>query len=483
MAFDFQADGVSRAHRKGAGMADQGLAELFAQVAAYAAERRAGDAERGHAPDASFPEQVERFRIGLNEDGQPAEDVIRELIALAEPGLAAMTGPRFFGWVIGGSNPVGVAADWLTSVWGQNTANHLATPSASAVEEACRIALLELFDLPRDASIGFSTGATMASFTCLAAGRGEVLRRAGWDIEAQGVFGAPPVTVVLGEEAHSTIFAGLKYLGFGERNIVRVAVDRNGGMIAGAFEEAMANVSGPLMAIAQAGHINSGAFDPFAEIVRAARTRNAWLHVDGAFGLWARATQTHRHLVDGLELADSWSVDGHKWLQTPYDCAYAIVKDRAAHQRAMRIPASYLPSSGDDARNPSDYVPELSRRGRGFATWAMIRRLGRRGIAEMVTRHCGQARRFAQKLAEAPGVAVMNDVVLNQVAVHFGSDAQTKAVIARVQADGVCFVGGAEWRGKQVMRISVINENTTDVDVDRSVTSMLAAWDAVRRAN
>ena len=464
-------------------MTDDTNAQVFADIARYAAARRAGDATRGHAPEAHYAEQVERFRIALKDEGRPGDEVIRELIALAEPGLAAMTGPRFFGWVIGGSNPVGVAADWLTAIWGQNTANHLATPSASAAEEACRQALLELFDLPREASIGFSTGATMASFTCLAAARGEVLRRVGWDIEAQGVFGAPPVTIVLGEEAHSTIFAGLKYLGFGERNIVRVAVDRNGAMIAGAFAEAMERVSGPVIAIAQAGHINSGAFDPFGELARVVKAKGAWLHIDGAFGLWARATPTHRHLGEGLELADSWSVDGHKWLQTPYDCAYAIVKDREAHARSMQISASYLPSSSDDARNPSDFVPELSRRARGFATWAMIRRLGRRGIAEMVSRHCAQARLFAQKLAEAPGVAVMNDVVLNQVAVHFGSDAQTKAVIARVQADGVCFVGGAEWRGKQVMRISVINENTTEDDVERSVESMLAAWDAVRRAN
>ena len=460
-------------------MSDHPDFRLFADIARYAAERRAGDAERGHAPEASYAEQVERFRIVLKDEGQAGDAVIRELIALAEPGLAAMTGPRFFGWVIGGSNPVGAAADWLTSIWGQNTANHVASPSASAAEEASRLALLELFDLPREASIGFSTGATMASFTCLAAARGEVLRRVGWDIEAEGMFSAPRVTVVLGEEAHSTIFAGLKYLGFGDRNIVRVAVDRNGAMIAGAFAEVMERVAGPVIAVAQAGHINTGAFDPFGPMARVVEAKGAWLHIDGAFGLWARTTPTHRHLGKGLELADSWSVDGHKWLQTPYDSAYAIVKDRDAHARSMRIPASYLPSSGDAARNPSDFVPELSRRARGFATWAMIRRLGRRGIAEMVTRHCAQARLFAQKLAEAPGVTVMNVVVLNQVAVHFGSDAQTKAVIARVQADGVCFVGGAEWRGKQVMRISVINENTTEADVERSVQSMLAAWDAV----
>lgn len=464
-------------------MADTDLEMLFADVAAYAAARRAGDAERRHAPIATYEEQVQRFRLALNGEGAAAEEVIRELIELAEPGLAAMTGPRFFGWVIGGSNTTGVAADWLASVWGQNTANHRATPSASAVEEASGAALLELMQLPRKASVGFATGATMASYTCLSAARMEILRRVGWDIEQDGMAGSPPITIVLGEEAHSTIFAGLKYLGFGERNLVKVAVDRNGAIIAGAFAEAMARVTGPVIAIAQAGHINSGSFDPFEEMARVAQAKGAWLHIDGAFGLWARATKTHRHLGAGIELADSWSVDGHKWLQTPYDCAYAIVKDREAHVRAMRIPASYLPGAGDGMRNPSDVVPELSRRARGFSTWAMIKRLGAGGIAEMVSRHCALARRFAQKLSAEAGVEILNDVALNQVAVHFGSDEQTRAVIAKVQSDGVCFVGGAQWRGKAIMRISVTNENTTEADVDRSVEAMLGAWRSVRGRN
>ena len=464
-------------------MVDMDMSSLFAEIARYAAARRAGDAERRHAPAATYEEQVERFRLALDGEGAAPEAVIRELIELAEPGLAAMTGPRFFGWVIGGSNTTGVAADWLTSIWGQNTANHRATPSASAAEEASGAALLELLQLPREASVGFATGATMASYTCLAAARAEMLRRVGWDIEQDGMAGSPPISIVLGEEAHSTIFAGLKYLGFGEGNLVKVAVDRNGAMIAGAFAEAVARVSGPVIAIAQAGHINSGAFDPVGEMARVAQAAGAWLHIDGAFGLWARATKTHRHLGEGLELADSWSVDGHKWLQTPYDCAYAIVKDRAAHVRAMRIPASYLPGAGDGMRNPSDVVPELSRRARGFATWAMIRRLGKAGIAEMVSRHCALARRFAQKLGAEAGVEVLNDVVLNQVAVHFGTDEQTRAVIAKVQSDGVCFVGGAQWRGKAIMRISVINENTTEEDVDRSVEAMLDAWRSVRGRN
>ncbi len=282
----------------------------------------------------------------------------------------------------GGQYPTGVAADWLTSLWGQNTGNNAATPSSSAVEVQTGLALLDLLDLPRESSVGFVTGATMANFTGLAAARGEVLRRVGWDVEADGMFGAPPVTVILGEEAHSTVFAALKYLGFGAQRVVKVAVDRNGVMIPAAVSAALIGDTGPKIVIAQAGQINTGAFDQFEPIAQACKATGAWLHVDGAFGLWARATETHRHLGSGLELADSWAVDGHKWLQTPYDCGYAIVKDSEAHARAMQIAASYLPSAGDGPRNPSDYVPELSRRARGFATWAMIRHLGRNGIAE-----------------------------------------------------------------------------------------------------
>ncbi len=459
------------------------LEALFTYIARYAAERRANDAERSHAPAATYREQVERFHLKVQDAGVPAEQVIRELIAFAEPGLAAITSPRFFGWVMGGSNATGVAADWLTSLWGQNAGNHLATPSAAAAEDQAGSALLELLDLPRESSVGLVTGATMANFTCLAAARGEVLRRAGWDVEADGMFGAPPIAVILGEEAHSTVFAAIKYLGLGARRVVKVAVDRNGAMIPAAFAEAMAEASGPIIAIGQAGQINTGAFDPFGELAQVAKAKGAWLHIDGAFGLWARATKSHARLGAGLELADSWAADGHKWLQTPYDCGYAIVKHPEAHARAMQIAASYLPGAGDGARNPSDYVPELSRRARGFATWAMIRRLGRAGIAEMITRHCACARKFAQILGAESGVEILNDVVLNQVAVRFGDDDQTKAVIARVQAGGETFVGGAQWRGHWIMRISVCGETTTAADVDRAAGAMLDAWRSVRGRN
>ncbi|MDP3738647.1 MAG: aminotransferase class V-fold PLP-dependent enzyme [Hyphomonadaceae bacterium] len=456
------------------------LETLYANIAHYAAQRRAEDGERIHRPIASYPEQVERFRLPVQDEGVPADQVMRELIDHAEPGLAAITGPRFHGWVMGGSNPVGVAADWLTGLWGQNAGNHLATPSAAAAEEQAANALLELFDLPRECSVGFTTGATMANFTCLAAARNEVLRKAGWDVEADGLFGAPEITVLLGEEAHSTVFAALKYLGLGQSRVVRVAVDHNGAILPEAFKMTLGGASGPIIAIVQAGQINTGAFDPFEPIIAAAHAKGAWVHVDGAFGLWARATPDRAHLAKGIDEADSWAVDGHKWLQTPYDCGYAIVRHVEAHQRAMQISASYLPGAGDGGRNPSDYTPELSRRARGFATWAMIRHLGRRRIAEMISRHCALARRFADKLGAEPGVEIMNDVVLNQVVVRFGDDDRTRKTIARIQSDGVCFTGGAQWRGAWVMRISVIGEATTEADVDRSVEAMIAAWRAVR---
>jgi glutamate/tyrosine decarboxylase-like PLP-dependent enzyme len=324
----------------------------------------------------------------------------------------------------------------------------------------------------------------MANFTCLAAARSDVLRRAGWDVEADGLFGAPPITVIIGEEAHSTVFVSLKYLGLGASRVVKVAVDNDGAMLPDAFAAAMKRTSGPVIAIAQAGQINSGAIDRFPPIVAAAREKGAWLHVDGAFGLWARATPDRVHLTAGIDEADSWAVDGHKWLQTPYDCGYAIVRDREAHRRAMQISASYLPGAPNDERTPADYVPELSRRARGFATWALIRHLGRKGVADMVSRHCAYARRFAERLAAEPGVEIHNTVNLNQVTVRFGGDDElTRRTIARIQSDGICFVGGSEWRGRWIMRISVIGGATTEADVDRSVAAMISAWRAVSGRN
>jgi glutamate/tyrosine decarboxylase-like PLP-dependent enzyme len=400
-----------------------------------------------------------------------------------------MTGPRFFGWVIGGSHPVGVAADWLTGAWGQNAGNHHATPSAAAVEAVAAAWLLDLFDLPRESSVGFATGATAANFVCLAAARGEVLRRAGWDVEAHGLFGAPPITVLVGDDAHTTVFSALQFLGLGHDRVVRIKADRNGCMDADDFRRAASAASGPLIAIAQAGQVNTGGFDPFREIIPTAHEAGGWVHVDSAFGLWARCSPSLKHLAEGIEQADSWATDGHKWLQTPYDCGYAIVRDEAAHRRAMTIAASYLPPTAEGERDPTHYVLELSRRARGFATWAMIKHLGRSGVVEMVERHCRVARAMAERLAADPSIEILNDVKLNQVLVRFGAteppergDQLTKDTVARIQSDGRCFAGGAVWRGRQVMRISVCSSGTDLQQGVASADAMLDAWRAARAA-
>ncbi len=469
-------------------MTESAFETTLSRIASHAAGFRDNAGRRLQRPELGYDEMLQRFEAPTPEAGAEIDAVIAELIERAEPGLAAMVGPRFFGWVIGGTAPAGMAADWLVSAWGQNTGNNAATPAASAVEAVAARWLLDLLDLPRESSVGFVTGATMANFTGLAAARSEVLRRAGWDCEANGLFGAPPIQVVLGEDAHSTVFSALRYLGLGDNRVIRVAVDANGRMREDAFANAMRGLSGPIIAIAQAGHIHSGAFDPFAWLADIAHDAKAWLHVDGAFGLWARAAPDRAHLAAGVELADSWATDGHKWLQTPHDCGYVIVRDRAAHHRAMRIAASYLPAG--DLAHPADYVPELSRRARGFATWAMIKALGRDGIAQMVSRHCSLAQQMAEHLARAPDVEIMNDVVLNQLAVRFGTDldgaradALTERMMERVQRQGVCFVAGALWRGRQIMRVSVIGAGTTAEDIAVSADAILSAWRAERGAN
>jgi glutamate/tyrosine decarboxylase-like PLP-dependent enzyme len=432
-------------------------------------------------------EMFEAFREALPETESDPGAVIDLLVKRAEPGLRAMTGPRFFGWVIGGSHPVGVAADWLTSAWGQNAGNHFAAPAAAAAEAVAAGWLLELLDLPRVSSVGFATGATAANCVCLAAARDEVLRRAGWDIEARGLFGAPPISVLIGDDAHTTVFSALQFLGLGRDRVVRIETDAQGRMRPDDFRRAARAASGPVIAIAQAGHLNTGGFDPFEQLIPVAREAGAWVHVDAAFGLWARTSPSLRHLTDGIEQADSWATDGHKWLQTPYDCGYAIVRDEIAHRRAMTIAASYLPMTAEGERDPTHYVLELSRRARGFATWAMIKHLGRTGIVELVEGHCRAARAIAERLAADPAVEIVNDVQLNQVLVRFGKQAAvaegdrlTRATIARIQQDGVCFAGGATWRGREVMRISVSSWQTDLQQALASADAMLGAWRVVR---
>jgi glutamate/tyrosine decarboxylase-like PLP-dependent enzyme len=442
---------------------------------------------RPQRPDKDYATLRAAARTPTPEQGYPSDDTIASLIEFAEPGLHAMTGPRFFGWVIGGSHPVGVAADWLASAWGQNAGNHLASPAAAVAEEVAAGWLLDILALPATASVGFATGATMANFICLAAARSLVLERAGWDVEARGLFGAPEIDVLIGDDAHVTVFVGLRLLGLGQERVRRVATDSQGRIVADAFRTALRETKGPVIAIAQAGQLNTGAIDPVAAMADALAGRNAWLHVDGAFGLWARACPETASLAAGVEKADSWATDGHKWLQTPYDTGYAIVAHPDAHRRAMTTAASYLPSAAVDERDPAHYVPELSRRARGFATWAIIRHLGRSGIADMVARHCRIARRMAQRLAAEEGVAVLNDVTLNQAILRFGADrsdetgdALTRRTIDLVQQDGTCFVGGAQWRGRWAMRLSVIGWSTTGEDADRSVDAIIAAYRSAR---
>jgi glutamate/tyrosine decarboxylase-like PLP-dependent enzyme len=459
---------------------------LFERALEHACYFRDRLADRPPRPVMPAGELQALFDGPTPEVGDDPLAVIDALNAAAEPGLTGSAGPRFFGWVIGASHPVGVAADMLTSAWGQNAGAYACSPAAAMAEKIAARWLLDMVRLPRECSVGFVTGATMASFVCLAAARSAVLARVGWDVEAEGLAGAPRVRLFLGEDAHVTILGALRYLGFGAR-AVRVRTDVNGRMDAAALAAGLSEGVGPAIVIAQAGQMNTGAFDPMPAIVRTCRQHGAWLHVDGAFGLWARAVPEMADLTAGLEDADSWSTDGHKWLQLPYDSGFAIVRDAHAHRRAMSITASYLPSVSDAEYDPGQFVPELSRRARGFALWAQLRALGRQGVADIVRRHCALARRVAHRLASEPGVHVLNSVQLNQLIVNFGHgtvderNALTRATIARLQADNICLAGGADWRDLWVLRLSLMSARLTEPDVDRLAAAVLSSWRHVQR--
>ena len=397
------------------------------------------------------------------------EQVLALLDEVGSPATMGIAGPRFFGFVIGGALPAALAANWLASAWDQNAAFNSPFPAVSVLESVALEWMCDIFGLPAGTAGAFVTGATMANFSALAAARHAVLAGQDWDVEAEGLFGAPPITVVIGEEAHPTLVKALGLVGFGRNRLVRVPVDGQGRMRA----DALPPLSPATIVCAQAGNLNTGAFDPLAAIAERAHAAGAWLHVDGAFGLWAAAAPGRAHLADGVGLADSWATDGHKWLNVPYDSGLAFVRDAGALRAAMAVTADYLPAE-PGVRNPADYTPELSRRARGVDVWAALRALGRSGLDELIERNCRQAARFAEGLAAA-GHEILNDVVLNQVLVSFGEPAETKRVIAAVQDDGTCWCGGTVWQGRTAMRISVCSWATTDDDVERSLGAILRA--------
>lgn len=438
-------------------------------------------------PTASLADLRNAFGGDLPARGQPGDQVIADLIQAAEPGLVGNTQPGFFAWVMGSSHTTGVAADWLTSIWGQNAGIYQGSPAASTAEEVACDWILDILDLPRKASVGITTGATMAGFIGLAAARDEVLRRAGHDFATDGLQGAPRITVLISDDAHVSNRAALRYLGFGDRNIARIPTDEQGRMMTGALADRMAELHGPKIVIATAGHINSGAFDDFDAIADLVAQHDAWLHVDAAFGLWARASVTTRRLTDGIDRADSWSTDGHKWLQIPFDSGFAIVRDKEAHRRAMDITASYLPEAPGDGRNATQYNPELSRRARGFAVWATLKALGREGISDMVHNHCNCASLLAFKLARVPGITVHNDVVLNQLVLSFDrgrgaedTDLMTQRMEHALNADGRHFFRTATWQGRTVLRVSIIGLETEPQDIQRLARKMADLWQEIR---
>ncbi len=429
--------------------------------------------DRPVAPRATRDELMQALNVPLTEEGEDDTKVLDAMAACASRGTMATAGPRFFGFVIGGSLPVTVATDWLVSAWDQNSGIYAASPLVAVLEEVAREWLLDLLHLPAEASVGFTTGGQMSEFTCLAAARHAVLRDAGWNVEENGLNGAPKINIVLSAEAHITIYISLRYLGLGTRAIL-IPTDDQGRMRADELRRTLEGLSGPTIVCAQAGNVNTGSFDPLREIAAACRARGAWLHVDGAFGLWAAASRRKRPLADGAELADSWAVDAHKWLNVPYDCGVAIVRDSAAHRASMTASAAYLVQTSGKERDSVDWVPEFSRRGRGATVYAALRTLGRLGVEDLVDRLCDRAKQMAELLGRDERVRILTDPVLNQVLVRFGDDdAKTREVIARVQQDGTCWLGGTTWKERAAMRVSVSNWATTEEDIARSAEVIL----------
>jgi glutamate/tyrosine decarboxylase-like PLP-dependent enzyme len=416
-------------------------------------------------PDPSVVARLSELETSLPEHPSRAEDTLALLDSFGAATMA-MVGPRFFAGVVGGVLPATLAATWLVSTWDQNTCYAAPTPLTAKLEEVALHWLRELFGLPPQTGVGFVTGATMANFSCLVAARHRLLAQVGWDVESDGLFGAPSVTVVVGEEAHPTLFKSLGLAGFGRNRVVRVPVDQQGRMRA----DQVPSLAGPTIVCLQAGNVNTGAFDPAQDIIPKAKAADAWVHVDGAFGLWAATAPSTAHLLTGYAAADSWATDAHKYLNTPYDCGLALVRDPEALRAAMAISAAYLPAG--PSRDPADFTPELSRRARGVDVWAALHSLGRSGLAELVEQTCRSARRFAEGL-HAAGYCILNEVVLNQVLVSFGDAQQTQRVITGIQQEGTCWCSETRWQGQTAMRISISSWATTDVEVDRCLEAII----------
>jgi len=444
------------------------MRDLLTRTAHIAARYLETLDERSVAPAPEALARLAELNQPFEEEPRNPVEVLETLDSIGSPATVAMAGKRYFGFVIGGSLPADLAANWLAGAWDQNAGLFVSSPIGSMLEEVSLGWLLDVLRLPAESGGAFVTGATVANFTALAAARHAVLRNAGWDVEADGLFGAPPVTVVVGGEVHPSLIKALGMLGLGRSRVTRVPVDRQGRMRAGEIPP----LAGPTILCMQSGNVNTGAFDPAAEICERAHAAGAWVHVDGAFGLWAAASPRYAHLVEGVANADSWATDAHKWLNVPYDSGLAFVRDAAALKRAMSVTAAYLPQG--EHREPSQFTPELSRRARGIEIWAALRSLGRQGLSGLIERNCGFARRFAVQLQQG-GCEILNDVVLNQVLVSFGDAARTRQTIARVQRDGACWCGPTEWQGRTAMRISVSSWATREEDVDRSVTAILRA--------
>jgi len=440
--------------------------DLLAETAARAARYSADAANRRVSPEPGAVTRLEALGGALPQSPCDPREVLALLDEVGSPATVNTTGGRYFGFVIGGAVPAAVAANWLAGIWDQNAGYSVMSPVAAKIEEIVLGWMLELLDLPRRCGAGFVTGTTMANFSALAAARTAILHRCGWDVEEEGLFGAPPIRVVIGEEAHVSLRKALALLGLGHSRVVVVPADGQGRMRADALPE----LDDRTLICIQAGNVNSGAFDPAEEICMRAREAGAWVHVDGAFGLWAAASPRFAHLMRGMSLADSWAIDCHKWLNVPYDSGVAVVRDAEQMRKALAVSAAYLQTS--DVREPCHYTPESSRRARAIELWAALRSMGREGMRDMIERCCRLAALFAERLQQA-GFEVLNDVVLNQVLVSFGSAEETRRVIAGVQADGTCWCGGTEWHGRSAMRISVSSWATTDDDVERSAAAIV----------